>query len=244
MLTTRVLADYVEPPRPCAYLPGRLAQHHVRVLARVGEREHEEMLIRGWRHQGIVYFRPQCASCHACDSLRVPVEGFVPTRSQLRARRRCGRFRITLSPPRVDEERLRLYHAWHAVRERHHGWEPSPLEIDEYVAQFAYPHPAARELTMHDGDRLVAVGIHDVSPRVWSAVYFFYDPEIGRLSPGVANVMLSIEMARAKGIPHVYLGYRVLGCAAMLYKGGFAPHEQLAGRPETDETPSWRAVGP
>jgi arginyl-tRNA--protein-N-Asp/Glu arginylyltransferase len=236
---TRVLADYVEPPRECAYLPGRQASHHVRVLSRVALAEHEDMLVRGWRHQGIVYFRPQCEGCQACICLRIPVATFQPTRSQLRARRRCARFRITLSRPVVDDERLGLYHAWHAARETHHGWEPSPLGADEYLAQFAFPHPAARELTFHDGDRLVAVGIHDVSPRLWSAVYFFYDPAVARLSPGVANIMFSLDMARAQGIPHVYLGYRVEGCESMRYKGGFGPHELLEGRPDPGDHPAW-----
>jgi leucyl-tRNA---protein transferase len=237
---TRVLADYVEPPRPCSYLPDRQASHHVRVLSRVSMADHEQMLQRGWRHQGIVYFRPRCADCEACVGLRIPVDRFVATRSQLRARRRCSRFRVTLQAPVVDDSRLELYHRWHAARETHHGWEPSPLASEEYLAQFAFPHPAARELTFHDGDRLVAVGIHDVSPHIWSAVYFFFDPGIARLSPGIANVMFSIEIARTRGIPYVYLGYRVLGCAVMRYKGLFGPHELLTARPLEHEEPAWR----
>ena len=237
---SRVLADYVEPPRACSYLPGRQASHHVRVLSRVSLAEHEAMLHRGWRHQGIVYFRPQCEDCQECVGLRLPVDRFVATRSQWRARRRCARFRVTLQAPVVDPERLELYHRWHAARETHHGWEPSPLATDEYLAQFAFPHPAARELTFHDGDRLVAVGIHDVSPGIWSAVYFFFDPAIARLSPGIANVMFSVELARAAGIPYVYLGYRVEGCAVMRYKGLFGPHELLASRPTGQEEPGWQ----
>jgi len=77
----------------------------------------------------------------------------------------------------------------------------------------------------------------------WSAIYFFYEPDLARLSPGVANVMLCLELARMRAIPHVYLGYRVLGCPSMRYKEGFRPHELLVGRPGPDEEPRWVVAG-
>ena len=52
-------------------------------------------------------------------------------------------------------------------------------------------------------------------------------------------VMLAVEMARDRGIPHVYLGYRVMGCASMRYKSLFRPHELLRGLPGPDEQPHW-----
>jgi arginine-tRNA-protein transferase len=55
----------------------------------------------------------------------------------------------------------------------------------------------------------------------------------------VAGVLISVEMARDRGIPHVYLGYRVSGCPSMRYKAGFRPHELLQGLPAADEEPRW-----
>ena len=65
------------------------------------------------------------------------------------------------------------------------------------------------------------------------------DPAESRLSPGVATVLLAVEMARERGIPHVYLGFRVMGCASMRYKAGYRPHELLQGLPGPDEEPRW-----
>jgi len=48
-----------------------------------------------------------------------------------------------------------------------------------------------------------------------------------------------VELARERGIPHVYLGYRVEGCASMRYKADFRPHEVLVGRPDEHENPRW-----
>ena len=237
-----LLNHFVEDPRRCDYLPGQRAALEYRVMTGVGLEELDDLLARGWRRLGPFYFRPACVGCLECVPLRVPVGSFAPTPSQKRALARVRRLRLELGPPRVDRERLRLYARWHGAREERRGWAPAPLRADEYWLQFASPHPAVRELALYDVDRLMAVGLCDVTPRAWSAIYFFYDPAVARLSPGVANVMLGVELARARGIPHVYLGYRVLGCPSMRYKATFRPHELLVGRPSPDEEPRWVAA--
>lgn len=237
-----VLNQFVEDPRECDYLPAQLASLEYRVMTGVDGAELERMLVRGWRRLGPFYFRPACAGCLECVPLRIPVASFAPTPSQKRARRRIRRFRVRIGVPRVDRARLELYARWHAAREGRRGWMPAALGPDEYWLQFAYPHAAVQELAWFEGDRLAAVSLCDVTPRAWSAIYFFYDPEIARFSPGIANVMLCIELARQRGIPHVYLGYRVLGCASMRYKAAFRPHELLMGRPAAGEEPRWVAA--
>lgn len=239
-MASRVHFHEIESPRPCSYLGDRQATLENKVMTEVGVDELEQMLVRGWRRFGPVYFRPACTPCGECRSIRIPVGRFQPTDSQLRALRRSRRFRITWGHPRVDPARLELYRAWHSTREQARGWEPSELDAEQYFQQFAFPHPAGRELALYDGDRLVAVGIYDQTPSALSAVYFFFDPGIARLSPGVANVMLGVEVARAQGIPHLYLGYRVIGCASLRYKDAFRPHELLEGRPAFDEEPIWQ----
>lgn len=238
-----MLAEFVEPPRVCNYLPDRDASLECRIMTGVGTAELERLLVRGWRRQGPMYFRPACGACGECVSIRIPVGRFRPTESQKRALRRCARFRVALDRPRVDDERLALYAAWHAGRERDRAWAPAPMDAEAYAVQFAYPHPAAWELSLRDGDRLVAVTLCDLTPQAWSAVFGFFDPGAARLSPGVATVLMAVEMARERAIPHVYLGYRVMGCPSMRYKSGFRPHELLQGLPAADETPRWVEPG-
>jgi arginine-tRNA-protein transferase len=69
--------------------------------------------------------------------------------------------------------------------------------------------------------------------------YFFYDPAIAHLSPGVANVLRCVELARDVSATHVYLGYKVEGCPSLKYKANFRPHELLDGRPSLTEQPVW-----
>jgi arginine-tRNA-protein transferase len=240
----RVLSTFVESERPCVYLPGERARQDVRVMVDVGPEEYERLLERGYRRFGAVYFRPACTACGECRSIRVPVETFQPSQAQRRARKACADLRVELGPPRVDDERLALFARWHAAREVARGWDPSPTDRDSYFQCFAFPHVCARELAFYDdapeaGGKLVAIAIADETPRAWSAVYCFYDPAYARRSVGVASVLLQIELARGRGVPHVYLGYRVAGCASLAYKARYAPHELLIGRPGDDEPAIW-----
>jgi leucyl-tRNA---protein transferase len=232
----------VEKPHPCAYLEDERASLEVRVMLDVGSAEMDGLLDRGWRRFGPVYFRPACAACSECVSLRVVVDRFVPSKSQRRAARACAALRRVVGEPRVDAARLELYARWHATREERRGWEPNPQTRERYGLEFAFPHPCAREAAFYDdaaGGRLVGVGLFDETPRALSAAFFFHEPAYARRSLGTANVVALVADARASGRPHVYLGFRVAGCASLRYKGAFRPHELLLGRPGPSEEPSW-----
>jgi arginyl-tRNA--protein-N-Asp/Glu arginylyltransferase len=243
----KVIHHAMEPPGPCSYLPEERSSLEQMVMTDVTAAEFEAMLSRGWRRFGPVYFRPMCEACAECVTLRIPIATFRPNRSQRRARAACARFRVEVGPPRVDEERLALYHAWHAWREKAREWQSSELGARDYFLQFAFPHPCAREVAWYDdeaegGSRLIAVGICDETADSWSAAYFFYHPDYAQYSLGTANVVKQVEIARERGLPHLYLGYLVKGCASLRYKGMFRPHELLEGRPGSDEAPSWKTV--
>jgi arginyl-tRNA--protein-N-Asp/Glu arginylyltransferase len=235
-----LLERLVEKPHPCAYLPQEQASLEVRVMLDVSPTETDSLLERGWRRFGPIYFRPACEGCGECISLRVVAGAFAPSKSQRRAARACSALRRVVGPPRVDSARLDLYAKWHANREDSRGWEPNGQTRERYALEFAFPHPCAREAAFYDGERLVGIGLFDETPRALSAAFFFYDPEYARLSLGTSNVVLLAESARARGLAHVYLGYRVAGCASLRYKAGFRPHELLAGRPAMHEQPVWR----
>lgn len=237
----RVLQHLTEPPRACIYLPDRQASLEVRVAVDVSAEELEAMLERGWRRFGPVYFRPACASCGECVTLRVPTATFEPSKSQRRARKAAARLARRVGMPLVDRERLDLYARWHTQREAARGWEPSPLDAERYALDFAFEHPCVREVSFRDpSGQLVGVGIVDDTGKSLSAVYFFWDPERAPPSLGTAHVVMLVEEARAREIPHVYLGYRVAECASLAYKARFLPHELLDGRPGPRALPVWR----
>ena len=234
------MRHFIEEPRGCSYLHDVKASLEYRLMVDVTPQELEELLIRGWRRFGPAYFRPACSPCGECHSIRLDVHRFEPTTSQRRALRRSARFRIEMGRPRIDADRLSLHQHWHGTREDARGWEPTQLTEDEYATQFAFPSSTGREMAWYDGQRLVALGLVDVTANCFSAAYFFYHPDIARLSPGIGNVMRCVEMARELCCQHMYLGYRVQECASLTYKGFFQPLEVLVGRPAMHEPASWK----
>jgi arginyl-tRNA--protein-N-Asp/Glu arginylyltransferase len=235
----RLVRHFIEEPRTCAYLFDRMASLEYRLMVNVSPEELEALLLRGWRRFGPAYFRPACRACGECISIRLDVRTFVASASQKRALKRSRRFRLELGRPKVDAERLELHRLWHATREADRGWEPSALTEEEYGTQFAFPSATGREVAWYDGPRLVGISLLDVTKQSVSAAYFFYHPDIARLSPGVGNVMRCVQLAKDTGARYVYLGYRVEGCASLVYKGQFRPHELLSTRPALTEPPVW-----
>lgn len=243
----RILEVLKEAPRRCSYLEDEQATLIHRILLDVDEDELEHLLVRGWRRFGPDYFRPACPRCSACLPTRIPTATFQPSKSQRRARKACeGLYVLEQPAPVCDPERLALYNLWHAHRERERGWDDGHIDERGYRMQFSFPHPAARELTYIDpaSHKIVGVALCDETPAAWSAIYFFYHPDWAAKSIGTANVVTQIELAQRRGIPHVYLGFRVDACKSLAYKAAFRPQEVLVGLPDDDEAPRWEEAPP
>lgn len=240
----RILRVLRDPGGPCAYLPNEVASLEHRIALDVSPEELESWLARGWRRFGPDYFRPVCASCDACIPVRIDVEAFEPSASQRRVWKRASDFQVLFGAPEVDEARLSLFRSWHKNRSHLRGWEGQELLPEHYRMQFAFPHPAARELTFYDGDRLVGVSICDETPHSLSAAYFFYDPAYAKHSLGTLNVLSLIAIAREASKKHLYLGFLVSACDSLKYKQRFAPLERLTRWPKEDEASAWTPIAP
>jgi arginine-tRNA-protein transferase len=209
----------------------------------VSPEEADDLFDRGWRHFGPSWFRPVCSGCQACVSTRIAVDVFAPSKSQRRAQHRAAGLRVEIGEPCIDAARISLFHTWHSNRVEMRGWEPAIFDEKDYFMQFAFPTAIAREVAYYDekaGGRLVMVAICDETPKAWNAVLCFYDPLLGRCSPGIANILSLIAIARRGGKPYVHLGYRVADCPSLRYKSAFRPQEVLLRLPHDGESPSWQ----
>ena len=75
----RLLQHRIAGPEPCPYLDGINSSTETMLMTGVTPLELEDFLERGWRRFGPVYFRPVCATCDECVSVRVPVATFTPS---------------------------------------------------------------------------------------------------------------------------------------------------------------------
>ena len=178
----------------------------------------------GWRRFGSILFRNECPDCQQCQSLRVPVETFVPSASQRRVwRRNVGDVVVRVATPCSTPDKLALFYRFHRHGHETKGWAGEPGHDLRLFTNNPFP---TEEWTYYIEERLVGVGYIDVLPEGLSAIYFFHDPAMGSRSLGTLNILKTIAAARERGLSHVYLGYYVEGCRSLEYKGRFRPHER------------------
>jgi arginyl-tRNA--protein-N-Asp/Glu arginylyltransferase len=222
----RVLHRFETGPETCPYLPSRTAVLAYSVVERLTAAEYEALMNSGHRKFGPFVFSPRCPACTACRPIRIPLAEFRASRSQRRAARRNAELEVRVAPPTLDEPRLRLYERYHAAQAERRGWAPKSGDPDEY-AHFLHNPVPAMEITLWDGDRLLAVVLTDVTPNVISGVYHYHDPDLAERSLGTACMLATLDLGRRLGKRWAYFGYFVAGCGSLEYKARFRPCELL-----------------
>jgi arginine-tRNA-protein transferase len=220
---------FTSPPSRCEYLPDRVKQLRYEVAPELRPAVYMDRMREGWRRFGYVIFRPACATCRMCQSLRVPVSTFHPSESQRRAWRK-NQASVTIrihDHPSSTAEKLELLRRFQQYGHEAKGW--SADGGGDLGLLLANPFPT-EEWSYYLGDRLVGVGYVDALPEGLSAIYFYYDPAERHRSLGTYNVLSILASASERALPHVYLGYYVEGCRSLDYKGRFRPNEVLSAR--------------
>lgn len=236
---------FIESPRPCSYLPEETASLEYRFVAGLTADSFGQLLRRGWRRHGMAVFRPRCAACVQCRSLRVPVERFKPSKSQRRIAKKNEGTEIRLSRAGVSPEHIALYNAYHADMHERRGWRPQETTLDEYASAFlAGDAPFAHELQYLVDGRLVGVGLIDLTPAGMSSVYFYHDPALRAAALGVFSMLCEVDLCRRLGIAFLYLGYWIERCPSMAYKADYRPHEVLERYVADHEEPRWIDASP
>ncbi|MCP3956907.1 MAG: arginyltransferase [bacterium] len=237
----QLLREVTGSEEDCVYLPGRRSRMRYRLIDHCTAEDYQDMLVRGWRRFGRVFFRPACSDCVECRSLRIDVAAFAPNRSMRRTSRHNRDLRVVLGPASISRQHLELYGRYHHDMSKRKGWSEKTIDPSDYHQTFVQGREDfGHELLILDGDKLLAVTLVDLLPRAVSAVYCFYEPEERPRALGVFSVLRQIELARDRGADRVYLGYWVADNESMRYKAGYHPHEILAGRPEHGEEAAWR----
>ena len=217
----------------CGYWPERLARDLVLDPRDPRLLEFYPMALGwGFRRSGDLLYRPHCHGCRACVAVRIPVDRFVPDRSQRRCLARNADVEMRVLPAQRNDEQLALYQRY--LRARHAGGgmdSHGKSEFDQFlVGRWARGRfLELRERQAHGSGRLLAVAVTDVADHALSAVYTFYDPDEGPRSLGTLAILRQIEWAAREGRSHLYLGYWIAGHGKMDYKRRFGPLEAFDG---------------
>lgn len=209
----------------CSYLPEQ--KERLLVFASYQDpdlkSQYEIMLAHGFRRSGEQIYRPNCPACSACQSIRIPVVKFKPSRSQKRvlARNRQLECRISREHQQAYYELYERY-----INTRHRDGSMYPANKEQYF-QFlfsSWSQPIFFEF--YDADKLMMVAVTDELDGALSALYTFFDPEYAHRSPGTLAILTQIRKAYEWQKTYVYLGYQIDDCQKMNYKSKFLPHER------------------
>ena len=224
---------FVTSPAPCPYLPGRQERKVFTELNGPHAAELNDALGRiGFRRSQGVAYRPSCAGCSACVSVRVVAGQFRPNASQRKLLRRHGDLEVTACRPWATEEQFQLLRRY--LGARHPGGGMAGMDEEDY-ADMVEQSPVDsvvieyREKAPDRGrGRLVGACLPDRQADGLSMIYSFFDAD-DQTRPGLGHliIMAHILRAHAAGLSYVYLGYWVKGSARMAYKTRFRPIEVL-----------------
>lgn len=207
--------------RECPYLADREIRLDLGVV--LPDRDYfDDLLARGHRRLGQVFYRPGCAGCRACVPIRVPVDAFMPSKSQRRLWRRVApRYEVHVLPPLYHDEHFELY-ARHSL---HVAEDNTPGDAESYARAFLTSSVQTHLIEYRSEGQLVGASILDEGSTALSSVYVFWDPDLAELSPGTFSALWELRWAADLGKDHYYLGYWIGDCDRMNYKNRFRPYE-------------------
>ncbi len=182
---------------------------------------YNQLIQHGFRRSGRHCYRPHCKSCQACIACRIPVNDFITNRSQQRCLNRNNDLNLSIVNAGFSEEYFELYQ--HYLNSRHKdGAMDNPAKED--FKQFLYGDWSnTRFLELRLSGQLVAIAVCDIVSDGLSAVYSFFDPELGKRSLGTCCILKQIDYAKELELEYVYLGYWIENHNKMHYKNNFKP---------------------
>ena len=222
---------FITAPSTCPYLPGRVERKVFTHLVGHDARSLNTQLSQGGfrRSQNIAY-RPACDGCTACVSVRVPVNGFQPSRSFRRTLKANADIDASVVKSEAKHDHYGLFRGY--IDSRHGDGGMADMTVLDFSAMVDDNFVDSRLIEYRirggaDDGRLVAAVLVDILGDGISMIYSFYDPDEAARSLGTFMILDNIARVKRLGLPYLYLGYWVKGSRKMDYKARFLPQERL-----------------
>jgi leucyl-tRNA---protein transferase len=227
-LPTQTARFYYSAPAPCPYIQGRIERRIFADLCGPNAAFSYELLSEaGFRRSLGFAYRPACPGCNACIPVRIPVADFRDNRSWRRVKAANSDLTTAQAPARATAEQFGLFCRYQQAR--HHDGEMARMSMADYQTMVEVGAMDSMVIEVRDAQyKLVGACLTDRMLKGLSAVYSFFDPLQNRRSLGSYLILRLIDIARERGLDHVYLGYWIENSRKMAYKARFKPLEALS----------------
>lgn len=224
----------------CSYLESKNQTTHYKVIDECSTSFCQELIERGYRRFGKMYFRPVCSSCNECKSIKIDIESFEFSSSQKRVLKKASHIKSYIQRPTMSKAHLELFEKYHLYMRDKKGWDYSPSSAQNYYNSFVDAHnDFGYEVLYFDEDKLIGVDLIDMLHDGISSIYFYYDPAYSDYSLGRLSLYKQILFAKKSKKKWIYLGYYVKDCPSLAYKAHYKPYLTLKDRPQLHEEAYW-----
>ncbi|MGK0441451.1 MAG: arginine-tRNA-protein transferase [Pseudohongiellaceae bacterium] len=224
MIDLEQLKFFSTQEHPCSYLPGETAKTIFLDPSQAIEQVlYSSLLQLGFRRSGENIYRPHCADCQQCISVRVPAKEFKANRQQRRVIKKNQDLTVTSLNTIDTDECYRLFEKY--INLRHTDGDMYPTCQQDYQSFLCTDNAVAQYYGFYLDDQLLAVAISDNLVQGLSAVYSFFDPDYDNRSLGTYMILWQISECVTLNLNALYLGYWIKKCQKMSYKSKFRPLE-------------------
>ena len=224
----------------CSYLDNQYQTTYYKVIENSSAAYCQELIERGYRRFGKMYFRPSCSTCDECKSIKIDVENFELSKSQKRVIKKASEIKSYIQRPNLSKLHLELFEKYHLYMKDKKGWEYSPTTAQGYYSSFVDAHnDFGYEILYYHEEKLIGVDLIDILEDGISSIYFYYDPDYVEYSLGKLSLYNQIMYAKNSNKKWIYLGYYVKDCPSLSHKSHYKPYLTLDGKPNLDEVFNW-----
>ena len=214
----------------CSYLKDEIAKVEIAQLPEpLPQKKFSDLVASGYRRSGYHTYRPICENCSKCLPIRIPIQTFLPNKTQKKTYRNL---KLTLtaemSPLEYSEAAFLLFENYQRIR------HPETFETfnsrDVYENLLLSSCTDSKLIYFYDtADNLRLVSVIDLLTDGISSVYTFYDTKDSKHSFGTYAILWQIEECKRKSKDYLYLGYLIKECDRMKYKANYKPYELFLG---------------
>lgn len=224
----------------CSYLSDKNQTTHYKIIEECSIYHCQDLIERGYRRFGKMYFRPICLTCDECKSIKIDVANFKFSSSQKRVIKKASEIKSYIQKPTISKAHLELFERYHLFMKEKKGWDYTPTSVQSYYSSFVDAHnDFGYEVLYFLEDKLIGVDLIDILQDGVSSIYFYYDPDYAHFSLGKLSLYNQILFAKRSQKKWIYLGYYVKDCPSLSYKAHYKPYVTLEGKPNGYEDPIW-----